>query len=146
MIRSSRLAFALLCTALPTAMSADETFPPITTLASEDMEWAKTPEGVAFAPLSGDRFKEAYAAMVTLPAGLVSPAHVKSADMFGLVVSGTMTHVAHGEDPGGAAQLEAGAYFHVPAGLPHVSSCVSAEECVTFLYQPGAFDFLPVTQ
>ncbi len=119
---------------------------PITTVPTEKLNWAKTPEGVAFAPLTGDRFTEPYAAMVALPGGLVSPPHTKSSDMFGMVVSGTMTHVAQDQDPDSATLLKAGAYYHIPAGLAHVSSCVSTEECVTFLYQPGAFDFIPVRQ
>ena len=38
----------------------------ITTLPSDDLDWAVTPEGVRFAPLIGDRFEEAYMAMVEL--------------------------------------------------------------------------------
>ncbi len=105
--------------------------------------WSQTPEGVAFAALTGDRFSEAYAAMVELPPGTVSPPHVKTADMFGIVLEGTMTHVA-GQDP--ATEVGPGGYYHIPGGLAHVSSCVSDTPCVTFLYQPAAFDFLPVTQ
>lgn len=135
-----------LLSALITATTVEVAADPITALASEDMAWATTPEGVAFAPLSGDRFKEAYAAMVSLPGGLISPAHVKSADMFGMVISGTMTHVLQDDDPLTAKPLKAGAYYHIPAGLPHVSSCISTEDCVTFLYQPGAFDFVPVAK
>ncbi len=105
--------------------------------------WAETPEGVAFAALTGDRFSEAYAAMVELPPGTISPPHVKTADMFGIVLEGTMTHIA-GEDA--ATQVGPGGYYHIPGGLPHVSSCVSDTPCVTFLYQPGAFDFRPVSQ
>ena len=117
----------------------------ITALPATALEWAKTPEGVAFAPINGDRFSEEYMAMVSLPNGLISPAHTKSADMFGLVISGAMTHVPANADPSQGTLLTAGAFYHIPAGLPHVSSCLSAEDCVTFLYQPGAFDFLPVT-
>lgn len=128
-----------------TFMASAAASEPITTLASDDLAWTKTPEGVAFAPLNGDRFHEAYAAMVSLPAGLVSPAHTKTADMFGLVVSGTMTHVPQGIDPLAAKPLDQGAFYHIPANLAHVSACISDTPCVTFLYQPGAFDFLPVT-
>ena len=130
-------ALALVC-ALPAQAE-------ITTLPPAALDWSKTPEGVAFAALDGDRFAEPYMAMVELPGGLVSPAHIKSADMFGIVVSGTMTHVPKGADPQAGTALGAGAYYHIPAGLPHVSSCVSDTPCVTFLYQPGAFDFLPVS-
>lgn len=111
-----------------------------------ELNWDVTPEGVGFAPLHGDRFAGAYMAMVRLPAGLISPAHVKSADMFGIMVDGTMTHVQVGDDAATAPHLTAGDFYHIPAGLPHVSACISDTPCITFLYQDGAFDFTPVAQ
>lgn len=108
--------------------------------------WEITEEGVGFAPLMGERFEEAYMAMVKLPAGLVSPAHVKSANMFGVVISGTITHAAVGADPSLEIPLSEGAFYKVPAGLGHVSKCISDIDCVTFLYQDGKFDFVPVGQ
>ena len=107
------------------------------------LDWATTPEGVAFAALSGDRWTEAYFAMVRLPAGTVSPLHTKSAKMFGLVVEGQMTHAAPGAEP---TPIGPGSYFEVPALMPHISACVSDTDCVTMLYQDGAFDFVPVSQ
>lgn len=115
---------------------------PIRAIPSDRLNWETTGQGVAFAALHGDRFAEPYMAMVRLPAGLVSPAHTKSADMFGVMVEGTMTHVQVGHDV--ALPLAEGAFYRIPAGVPHVSSCISDVECVTFLYQDGKFDFLPV--
>ena len=109
-----------------------------------DLAWEVTPEGVAFAALKGNRFEESYLAMVRLPAGLVSPVHVKTAGMYGLVVSGEMMHVVDESEAVGAPVLKAGDYYEIPAGLAHLSKCVSATDCVTFLYQDGPFDFLPV--
>ncbi|MEM8703574.1 MAG: cupin domain-containing protein [Pseudomonadota bacterium] len=109
-----------------------------------DLDWQTTGEGVAFAPLKGNRFEESYMAMVRLPAGLVSPVHVKSAGMFGLVVAGEMVHVADGRTGTSETVLRSGDYYEIPAGLPHLSKCVSQSDCVTFLYQDGPFDFQPV--
>lgn len=129
----------LLCPTLASAQS-------ITTQPTDTLNWATTPEGVRFAPLIGDRFAEAYMAMVELPGGLASPPHIKSADMFGVMVAGVMTHVAMGEDPANGTLLGTGAFYHIPANVAHISTCISDAPCVTFLYQDGAFDFLPVTQ
>ncbi len=137
-----RTLLALSLLLLPLEATADT----ITTQPPTDMDWAATPEGVRFAPLVGDRFNEAYMAMVELPGGLVSPPHTKSSDMFGVMVAGTMTHVAMGEDPALGTPLGVGAFYHIPANVPHISSCVSAEPCIAFLYQDGAFDFLPVPE
>ena len=106
------------------------------------LDWQATPDSVDFAPLSGDREAEAYFAMVRLPAGTISPAHTKSATMYQLLVVGEMTHAAPATD---AATIGPGAYYEIPADMPHVSACVSATPCLTLLYQDGPFDFVPVT-
>lgn len=118
----------------------------IITIPSSKLSWETTKEGVGFAPLQGDRFNEAYMAMVKLPAGLVSPPHIKSANMYGLVVTGTIANIAVGADPSTEVKLPGGSYYKIPAGLAHVSKCVSDVDCVTFLYQDGKFDFLPAGQ
>ena len=119
---------------------------PIQSAPASELAWETTPEGVAFAALVGDRFAEPYMAMVRLPAGLISPAHVKTANMFGVVVLGTMTNVLEGTDPLKGVLLPPGSFYRIPAGVPHISSCVSDSECVAFLYQDGKFDFLPTAQ
>ncbi len=140
--KSAILALAVFCLGqFPHSAAGEEAIqyaPP------NSLVWVETPEGVAFAALRGDRFVEAYMAMVRLPAGLVSPPHTKSADMFGVVISGAMTHAPVGVDPDPISILPQGSFYRVPAGLAHVSSCVSKTECVTFLYQNGKFDFQPL--
>lgn len=108
-------------------------------------DWETTEEGVGFAPLVGQRFEEPYMAMVQLPAGLVSPAHSKTANMFGVVVSGTLVHAAVGASGAEEILLPAGSFYKIPADLAHISRCVSQMNCVTFLYQDGKFDFLPMS-
>ncbi|MEM9107035.1 MAG: cupin domain-containing protein [Pseudomonadota bacterium] len=142
-IAQTVLAAALVALATTVTFAADK---PIINKPAKALDWQITQEGVAFAALSGDRFKEAYMAMVRLPAGLVSPPHTKSANMFGVVVSGTLVHHVHGETDPLETPLQAGSFYKIPAHLPHVSKCVSDTDCVTFLYQDGSFDFLPVDQ
>ena len=118
----------------------------ITSISTNSLNWKTTEEGVAFASLIGDRFAEPYMAMVRLPAGLVSPPHTKTANMFGIVVSGTMRHVAIDANPSSEVLLPAGSFYKIPAGLAHVSKCNPGMDCVTFLYQDGKFDFLPASK
>lgn len=113
----------------------------IVSLPQENLPWAVTPEGAEFAALEGDRFREPYMAMVRLPAGLASPVHIKSANMFGVVMEGVFIHTKDNETVSDATRLGPGSYYHIPAGVSHVSACVSKEPCVAFLYQDGAFDF-----
>lgn len=126
----------------PISASAEQ----ITLLASSDLPWETTPEGVAFAALQGDRFTESYQALVRLPAGTVSPPHVKTANMYGVMLQGEMKHYATGEDPEIAQKIGVGSFYSIPNGMAHISACVSEEPCVAYLYQDGAFDFLPVRQ
>ncbi len=140
---AATLGISLLALAGPFTAAADNP-KPIVNLPAEGLNWEVTKEGVGFAALEGDRFKEPYMAMVRLPAGLVSPAHVKTANMFGVVISGTITHIALGASPATEVRLPAGSFYKVPADVGHVSKCVSQVDCVTFLYQDGQFDFLPV--
>lgn len=127
---------------LATQASAEQ----IRLLGSSDFEWQTTPEGVAFAALQGDRFSDAYQALVRLPAGTVSPPHVKSANMFGVMLEGEMIHYAHDTDPKSARIIGPGSFYSIAAGAAHVSACVSDVPCVAYLYQDGAFDFVPVAQ
>lgn len=110
------------------------------------LAWEVTPQGVAFAALDGNRFERPYMAMVNLPAGTISPPHTKSANMFGVMIQGTMTHVRHTAPKHAAQPVGPGGFYKIPANLAHVSSCVSVDPCITFLYQDGAFDFVPVAQ
>lgn len=114
----------------------------INNIPNKQLTWKFTPEGAAFAALKGNRFEGAYMAMVKLPAGIVSPMHVKTANMYGVVISGTFSHIAKGADKSTEVLLPPGSYYMIPSGLAHISKCVSNIECISFLYQDGKFDFL----
>lgn len=118
----------------------------ITLIPPASVDWVETPEGVAFAAFEGDRFTQPYQAMVRLPAGIVSPLHIKSANMFGVMLQGEMTHTEAGQDIATAQRIGVGAFYKIPKGLAHISACVSEVPCIAYLYQDGAFDFAPVTQ
>jgi uncharacterized RmlC-like cupin family protein len=136
------LSAASLCALTTVAASADK----IVNIPPPQLQWETTKEGVGFAALQGDRYAEPYMAMVRLPAGLISPAHIKTANMYGLVVSGTIANITVGADLQSQVKLPTGSWYKIPAGLPHVSKCLSTVDCITFLYQDGKFDFLPVTK
>lgn len=135
--------FILLGTLLVTTPALAED---IVLVSAADLDWETTPQGVAFAPLQGDRLHEAYQAMVRLPAGTISPPHVKSANMSGVMLAGEMIHYPDGADPKTATSIGPGDFYFIPARIAHVSACVSAEPCVVYLYQDNAFDFNPVAK
>ena len=127
---------------VPMHASADQ----IRLLDTADFAWETTPEGVAFASLQGNRFAESYQALVKLPAGTISPPHVKSANMYGVMLQGQMIHYEADENPETARKMGPGSFYSIPKGLAHISACVSETPCIAYLYQDGAFDFLPVQQ
>lgn len=140
-IKLSLVATGLVVCAQVSSANAPET-DSITSLPMHEMKFDVSPEGVGFTKLEGDRFEEPYMAMVRLPAGLESPPHIKSANMFGIIISGAMINSAVGaKDSNTDIILTPGSFYKIPANLPHVSRCVSDVECVTFLYQDGKFDF-----
>jgi len=134
---------ATVATILTTASADAES---ITLLGSDDFAWETTPEGVAFASLQGDRFAESYQALVRLPAGTVSPPHIKTANMYGVMLQGEMIHYLSNEDPATARKMGPGSFYSINSGAAHVSACVSVTPCIAYLYQDGAFDFVPVQQ
>lgn len=135
----------LTCALLQFACSSAVANEPIASTPPNMLAYTTGLDGVGFAPLFGNRFEEAYMAMVHLPAGLESPAHVKSADMFGVIIEGEMVHIAADATNNEEVRLPSGSFYHIPAGVPHISKCVSEADCVTFLYQDGKFDFNVVT-
>jgi hypothetical protein len=42
--------------------------------------------------------------------------------------------------------LPAGSYFFQKAGEPHITKCLSSNECIIFLSQPGKYDFDPTVK
>ena len=92
------------------------------------------------APAFGDLAHGEHGTFVKMPAGFVSPLHTHTEDYYAVVVSG----VGVNTQPGKAdIPLPSGSYWFQAGGEPHVTKCISAVECIFFLSQPGAFDYLP---
>jgi beta-alanine degradation protein BauB len=92
------------------------------------------------APGYGDLGKGAHGTFVKFPAGFVSPLHAHSDDYSGVVISGVLANEASAsvkERP-----LAPGSYWFQRGKANHVTKCLSANECVFFITQPGKFDFI----
>ena len=55
-----------------------------------------------------------------------------------------MIHYLKDADPSKAQKIGVGSFYKIPGNLAHISACVSAQPCITYLYQDAAFDFVPV--
>ncbi|MEO5621600.1 MAG: DUF4437 domain-containing protein [Cypionkella sp.] len=102
----------------------------------------KTEAGELMAgPAFGDLSKGQHGTFIKMPAGFVSPIHTHTEDYLAVVIKGV-----GGNGAVGAADvpLPVGSYWFQRGEEAHVTKCLSAEECLFFLYQPGKFDYLPV--
>lgn len=90
-------------------------------------------------PARGDPSQGAHGTFIRMPAGFVSPVHTHTADYWGVVISG----VAANGRPGAAdVALPVGSYWLQQGGEPHVTKCLSPNECLFFISQEGKFDYV----
>lgn len=92
------------------------------------------------APGFGDLSKGAHGSFVKLPAGFVSPLHTHTQDYYGVVVTGVVANEA--DAAAKDRPLPPGSYWFQKGQAKHVTKCLSANECVVFISQPGKFDYV----
>ncbi len=104
----------------------------------------KTDKGELFAgPAYGDLQNGRHGTFIRMPHGFVSPVHTHTEDYFGVVIKG----VGANQAPGGkAVPLPAGSYWFQRGEEAHVTQCLSTEDCLFFIVQPGKFDYVPSRQ
>ncbi len=102
----------------------------------------KTDKGELFAGAAyGDLQHGRHGTFIHMPAGFVSAVHTHTEDYFAVVVKG----VGANQLPGGKIiPLPAGSYWFQKGEEPHVTQCLSKEDCLFFIVQPGKFDYVPV--
>jgi hypothetical protein len=88
----------------------------------------------------GDSSRGAHGTFLKLPGNFASPVHSHTSDEWGVVVAGV---AANGKPGNQDVLLPAGSYFFQKAGEAHITKCVSENECIIFLSQPGKYDFIP---
>jgi beta-alanine degradation protein BauB len=91
----------------------------------------------------GDASRGAHGTFLKLPAGFASPLHTHQNDEWGVIISGVAANGRPGEPD---IPLPPGSYFFQKAGEPHITKCLSANECIIFLSQPGKYDFNPTAK
>ena len=89
----------------------------------------------------GDRTKGPdYAMYLKMPAGFEAGMHSHTADYHGITIQGTWVHTNQGGKP---VELGVGGYVMQPGKQVHNDSCKGATECILFIHQHGAGDFIP---
>jgi hypothetical protein len=88
----------------------------------------------------GDLSRAAHGTFIKMPAGFVSDVHTHSEDYYGVVISGVGVNVQGTKND---VALPVGSYWLQKGGEPHVTKCISPNECIFFISQPGKFDYVP---
>lgn len=92
-------------------------------------------------PAYGNLQQGRHGTFIHMPAGFISPVHTHTEDYFAVVIKG----VGANQLPGGKIiPLAAGSYWFQKGEEAHVTQCLSKEDCVFFIVQPGKFDYVPV--
>jgi hypothetical protein len=87
----------------------------------------------------GDSAKGAHGSFLRLPKGFVSPVHLHSGDYYGVIVEGAVTNAETGQPE---VRLGPGSYYFQKGKSDHVTKCLGNTDCLIYISQSEAFDFI----
>ena len=88
----------------------------------------------------GDSAKGPHGSLLRLPKGFVSPAHLHTGDYYAVIVQGSATNAEIGQQE---VVLGPGSYYFQKGKADHVTKCVGDTDCLIYISQSKAFDFIP---
>jgi len=88
----------------------------------------------------GDSAKGAHGSFLRLPKGFISPAHLHSGDYYGVIIEGLVTNAEAGKQE---VVLGPGSYYFQKGKSDHVTKCMGNTDCLIYISQSKAFDFVP---
>lgn len=91
----------------------------------------------------GDAAKGAHGSFLRLPKGFVSPSHLHTGDYYGVIVQGAVTNAEAGQQE---VVLGPGSYYFQKGKADHVTKCIGDTDCLIYISQSKAFDFIPSTK
>ena len=78
---------------------------------------------------------------LVLPAGVEVGMHAHTGDYYGINIQGTWVRTVEGDPV--EKELPPGSYVFQPGGQFHNDRCAGPDDCVLFLHQHAAGDFIP---
>ena len=96
--------------------------------------------GPQFGTVWGDSANGAHGSFLRLPKGFVSPAHLHTGDYYGVIVEGSVTNTEAGRQE---VVLGPGSYYFQQGKADHVTKCIGNTDCLIYISQSKAFDFIP---
>ena len=110
-------------------------------IAESDIAFEQIAPFVKMGSAWGDRGTGKHGTFGEFPAKASSPLHTHTGAYHGVVISGMMINPFEGES--NPTKMGPGSYWYVPAGMAHVTACISEEPCRFYFHAEGAFDFAP---
>ena len=88
----------------------------------------------------GDSTVGPHGSFLRLRKGFVSPVHLHTGDYYGVVVEGSVTNAEAEQQE---VVLGPGSYYFQKGKTDHVTKCVGDTDCLIYISQSKAFDFIP---
>jgi hypothetical protein len=88
----------------------------------------------------GDSATGPHGSFLRLPKGFISPAHLHSGDYYGVIVEGSVSNAETGQPE---IVLGPGSYYFQRGKADHVTKCIGDTDCLIYISQSKAFDFIP---
>ena len=107
------------------------------------LEFYRNKDGLTFANAWGDPATGPHSNYIKLTGRSASPLHIHSSSYYGVVINGTISNERRGQPD---QPLARGSYWFQNGGEPHVTKCLSSEDCLIFVTSPGKFDIYPVAE
>jgi hypothetical protein len=106
----------------------------------EDLEFYRNAQGFTVANAWGDPAHGAHSNYIRMAGQSASGLHTHSASYYGVVISGVVANEPDAAAPEHA--LAAGSYWYQKGREPHVTKCISKDDCLFFVTSKGSFDYL----
>jgi Domain of unknown function (DUF4437) len=87
----------------------------------------------------GDSAKGPHGSFLRLPKGFVSPAHLHTGNYYGVIVEGSVSNAEAGQQE---VALGPGSYYFQKGKTNHVTKCLGNTDCLIYISQSKAFDFI----
>ena len=110
----------------------------------DQLVWVEIAPFVQMADVTGNMGTGAHGTIGKFTPNSDSPPHTHTGAYHGVVISGVMTNPFGDEK--NPPKLTPGSYWYVPAGVEHVTSCLSDEPCIFYFYSDEKFDFIPIVK
>jgi len=95
--------------------------------------------GPQLGTVRGDSAKGPHGSFLRLPKGFISPAHLHTGDYDGVIVAGSVTNAEAGQPE---VALGPGSYYFQKGKTNHVTKCLGDTDCLIYISQSRAFDFV----